>query len=235
MRYAIYFTPPSSDALTLAAASWLGRSVYSGEAVEHPAVRGLGLHEIAFHTALPRRYGFHATLKAPFHLRGDCTEAALLRELMRFAGTLEPFEIPRLVVGRLGDYYGLVPEAPCAALDYLAAAVVQQFDAYRAPLSEAEIERRNPDGLSASQFSNLHRWGHPYVMDEFRFHMTLTGPLLNRDFGRMESALAGYFEPLLGDPVEISNLALFVEKEPGAPFVVHSLHPMGRVAARKIA
>ncbi len=235
MRYAIYFTPSSSDPLTLSAASWLGRSVYSGEAVEHPAVRGLGLHEIAFHTALPRRYGFHATLKAPFHLRGDCTEAALLRELMRFAGTLEPFEIPRLVVGRLGDFYGPVPEAPCAALDYLAAAVVQQFDAYRAPLSEAEIERRNPEGLSASQFSNLHRWGHPYVMDEFRFHMTLTGPLLNRDFGRMESVLAGYFEPLLGEPVEIGNLALFVEKEPGAPFVVHSLHPMGRVAARRIA
>jgi hypothetical protein len=65
--------------------------------------------------------------------------------------------------------------------------------------------------------------------------MTLAGPLLHRAFGRMESALAGYFEPLLGDQVEIANLALFVEKEPGAPFVVHSLHPMGRVAARKIA
>lgn len=123
MRYAIYFTPSYSDPLTLAAASWLGRSIYSGEPVEHPAVRGLGIHEIAFHTALPRRYGFHATLKAPFHLRGDCTEAGLLRELMRFAGTLEPFELPRLVVGRLGDFYGLLPEAPCAALDYLAAAV----------------------------------------------------------------------------------------------------------------
>lgn len=235
MRYAIYFTPSFSDPLTLAAASWLGRNVYSGEPVEHPAVRGLGIHEIAFHTALPRRYGFHATLKAPFHLHLESTEAALLRELMRFAGTLEPFEIPRLVVGRLGDFYGLVPEKPCASLDYLAAAVVQQFDGYRAPLSEAEIERRNPDGLSAPQFSNLHRWGHPYVMDEFRFHMTLTGPLLSRDFGRIETALGAHFGPVLGEPVEIANLALFVEKEPGAPFLVHSLHPMGRVAARKIA
>lgn len=235
MRYAIYFTPSFSDPLALAAASWLGRNVYSGEPVEHPAVRGLGMHEIAFHTALPRRYGFHATLKAPFHLHHDCTEAALLRELMRFAGTIEPVAIARLVVGRLGDFYGLVPEQPCAGLDSLAAAVVQQFDAFCAPLSEAEIERRNPDGLSAPQFANLHRWGHPYVMDDFRFHMTLTGPLLARDYGRMETALAGYFEPLLSEPVEIANLALFIEKEPGAPFVVHSLHPMGRVAARRIA
>ncbi|GEO84055.1 MULTISPECIES: DUF1045 domain-containing protein [Alphaproteobacteria] len=235
MRYAIHFTPSFSDPLTLAAASWLGRSVFSGESVEHPAVRGLGVQEIAFHTALPRRYGFHATLKAPFHLNGDCTEAGLLRELMRFAGTLEPLVLPRLVVGRIGNFFGLVPEAPCAGLDFVAAKIVQHFDGYRAPLSEAEIERRNPDGLSAAQFSNLHRWGHPYVMDEFRFHMTLTAPLLSRDFGRLETALSGYFAPLLCEPIEIANLALFVEKEPGAPFVVHSLHPMGRVAARRSA
>ncbi|MCM2398771.1 DUF1045 domain-containing protein [Rhizobium sp. S95] len=235
MRYAIHFTPPSGDPLTLAAAGWLGRNVYSGEAVEHPALRGLGVHEIAFHTALPRRYGFHATLKAPFHLHSDLVEATMLRDLMRFAGTLEPFELPRLEIARLGDFFGLVLERPCPALDYLAAAVVQEFDAFRAPLTEAEIERRNPEGLSASQFANLYRWGHPYVMDEFRFHMPLTGPLAPYEFARIEEALRAHFAPVLSEPVDFSNLALFVEKEPGAPFQVHSLHPMGRISARKIA
>lgn len=235
MRYAIYFTPPSGDPLTLAAASWLGRNVYSGHAVEHPGVPGLGVHEIAFHTALPRRYGFHATLKAPFLLKDDCTEAGLLRDLMRFASRIEPFEIPRLEVARLGDFYGLLLPRPCEPLDYLAAAVVQEFDGYRAPFSEAEIERRNPEGLSASQFANLHRWGHPYVMEEYRFHMTLTGPLLSKDFRRVEHALRSFFDPLIGARVMFSNLALFCEREPGAPFQVHSLHPMGRISARKIA
>ncbi|NKN35775.1 DUF1045 domain-containing protein [Agrobacterium sp. a22-2] len=235
MRYAISFTTPAGDPLSFAAASWLGRSVYSGEPVDHPAIRGLGLHEIAFHTALPRRYGFHATLKAPFRMDPERAEASLLRDMMRFAGTLEPFDLPKLEVARLGDFFGLMPTMPCPSLDYLAAAVVQEFDAYRAPLTEAEIERMAPERLTAPQFANLYRWGHPYAMDEFRFHMPLTGPLSGRDVERFGTALKDYFGPLLSERVTVNNLALFFEREPGAPFQVHSLHPMGRVSARKIA
>ncbi|MGO7206421.1 hypothetical protein ACCT30_35650, partial [Rhizobium ruizarguesonis] len=94
MRYAICFTPPASDPLSLVAANWLGRNVFSGDMMEPPAVRGLGIHEIAFHTAVPRRYGFHGVLKAPFHLSHDMSESQLLRDLMRFSGTFVPFQIP---------------------------------------------------------------------------------------------------------------------------------------------
>lgn len=235
MRFAIYFTPPAHDPLTLAAAQWLGRSAFSGEAMEPPAIPGMGLHDIAFNTALPRRQGFHAVLKAPFRLAPGVTEQALLRHLMRFAGAHAPFELPRLEVARLGNYFGLAPASPCDTMRFLAASVVQEFDAFRLPLSEAELERSDPGDLSASQFANLHRWGNPYVMDEYRFHMTLTGPLSAVDMPRFEWSLRDYFDPYLKRPVEIANLALFVEEEPGAPFQVHSLHPMGRVAARKIA
>jgi putative phosphonate metabolism protein len=235
MRYAIYFTPPAHDALTLAAAQWLGRNAFSGDAMEPPAIRSLGLHDIAFNTALPRRYGFHAALKAPFRLAPGVTEQALLRHLMRFAGAHDPFELPKLEVVRLGNFFGLASCLPCDRMQYLAASVVQEFDAFRAPLSEAEIERSDPGDLSAPQFANLHRWGNPYVMDEFRFHMTLTGPLSPVEMPRFEFALRNYFDPYLCKAVDVANLALFVEDEPGAPFHVHSLHPMGRVAARKIA
>ncbi|MCL6709931.1 DUF1045 domain-containing protein [Pseudomonas sp. R2.Fl] len=235
MRYAIFFTPPAGDALTLAAASWLGRNIYSGEAVDHPAIRGLGMHEIAFHTALPRRYGFHAVLMAPFYLHPEKTEANLLRDLMRFAGTVEPFHLPRLYVARLGDHFGLAPDAPCPMVDLLAATVVQEFDAFRAPITEAEIERRDPYSLTAPQFANLYRWGNPYVMDEYRFHMDLTGPLQGETMRRVGEALSDHFSPLLQETVTFNNLALFVEREQGAPFQVHSLHPMGRVSARRIA
>lgn len=235
MRYAIFFTPPASDPLAQVAASWLGRSAYSGQEVEHPAVRGLSLHEVAFYTALPRRFGFHACVKAPFHLSPGSTESALLRDMMRFAGSLEPFKLPPLEICRLGDLYGLAPVTLCQQVEYLASAVVRQFDAYRAPLTEDEIERRNPDGLSAAQFTNLHRWGHPYVMDEYRFNMSLTGPVATQHMPRVEKALHDIFDPLLEEPVSFSNLALFIEREPGAPFQVHSLHPMGRVSNRKIA
>ncbi|MGF0538860.1 DUF1045 domain-containing protein [Agrobacterium sp. ES01] len=235
MRYAIFFTPSYGDPLTLAGASWLGRSVYSGEEVEHPDSLGVYHHDIAFQTALPRRYGFHAELKAPFALHADTSEPALLRELMRFAGTVEPFVIESLEVMRFSNHFGLGLRLPCAEIETLAATVVQHFHAYAAPLTEAEIERRNPDHLTAPQFANLHRWGNPHVMEEYRFQMPLTGPVQATHMARIDRALRDYFEPLLHRPVPFTNLALFVEREPGAPFMVHSLHPMGRVSARKIA
>jgi putative phosphonate metabolism protein len=235
MRYAIYFTPPAHDPLTLAASQWLGRNAFSGEMTEPPAIRGIGLHDISFHTAIPRRTGFHATLKAPFRLAPDITEPMMLRHLMRFAGAHEPFELPPLEVARLGNFFGLAPAIHCERMRLFACAVVQEFDAFRSPLTEAEIERSDPGDLSAPQFANLYRWGHPYVMDEFRFHMALTGPLQGKDITSLEMPLKEYFGPYLMKPVEIANLALFVEEEPGAPFQVHSLHPMGRVAARRIA
>jgi putative phosphonate metabolism protein len=235
MRYAICFTPPPHDALAVAAAQWLGRNAFSGHAVELPAIRGIDLQEIAYHTALPRRYGFHALLKAPFRLPADISEAMLLRHLMRFASACEPFALPTLEIARLGDFYGLAPAMPCDTMRLLAAAVVQEFDAFRAPLSEAELERCDPGNLSAAQFANLHRWGHPYVMDEFRFHLALTGPLPPREMPRFEAALRNFFGFHLRRPVEVANLALFAEEEQGSPFQVHSLHPIGRVGARKIA
>lgn len=235
MRYAIHYTPSPNDPMTHAAAAWLGRDVYSGQTVEPPALCGLGMQEISYHTALPRRYGFHGLIKAPFRLAEEVSEAALLRELMCFAGTLQPFALPPLEIGRLGNGYGLVPSWPSEMLNFLAASIVQAFDRYRAPLSDADIERADPDRLSATQLTNLHRWGHPYVMDEFRFQMVLTGDVAAGENLRVERAVRSVFEPLLARQMEFSNLALFVEEEPGAPFRVHSLHPMGRVSARKIA
>jgi hypothetical protein len=235
MRYAIHFTPSPNEPLAQIGAAWLGRDVYSGALVEPLVTSGLGMQEISYHTALPRRYGFHGLIKAPFRLADGMTEPALLRDLMRFAGAHQPFELPLLEVAKLGDGFGLTPVVPCERVNFLAAGVVQTFDRYRAPLSEAEIDRADPDRLSAGQFTNLHRWGHPYVMDDFRFSMALTGSVASAECGRVERAVRSVFEPFLVLPLVFANLALFVEDEPGAPFRVHSLHPMGRVEARRIA
>lgn len=235
MRYAIYFTPSMYDPLSVAAASWLGRNVYSGEAPEAPSIAGFSRQELAFHTAVPRRYGFHGTIKAPFRLHDDTSEPALLKSLMHFASTMTPFEIPKMEIGRHGEFFGLAPSAPCEQMNHLAASVIQAFDAFRAPLSDIEIERRDPDRLTAPQFSNLHRWGYPYVMDEFRFHMMLTGPVNSNLNARFETALRDFFEPVIEGPLKISSLALFIEPEPGAPLRVHSQHPLGKLSAHRPA
>lgn len=233
MRYAIYFTPSIYDPLSIAAASWLGRNVYSGEAPEAPSIAGFSRQELAFHTAVPRRYGFHGTIKAPFRLNDETSEPALLKALMHFASTMSPFKIPKMEIARLGEFFGLAPSTPCEQMNHLAASVVQSFDAFRAPLSDIEIERRDPDRLTAPQFSNLHRWGYPYVMDEFRFHMMLTGPVNTNLNARFETALREFFEPVIAEPLKISSLALFIEQEPGAPLRVHSQHPLGKLSAHR--
>ena len=175
MRYAIYFTPPQDSPLTRLAASWLGRDPFNGASVPPPLVTGLTPGEIAFHTAAARRYGFHATLKAPFLLAANETEAGLAEAVSEFAANVAPFVIPRLAVGQIDRFFALLPASPVAELDALAGNAVKAFDRFRSPMTEAEIERRNPDALSAEEFRNLCQWGYPYVFDTFRFHMTLTG------------------------------------------------------------
>jgi putative phosphonate metabolism protein len=222
MRYAIYFTPPMDSPLTRLAASWLGRDPFTGSSVPPPSVTRLTPAEIAFHTAAARRYGFHATLKAPFQLAATETEAGLAQAISDFAADVEPFAIPRLAVGQIDRFFALLPTSPIAELDILAANVVKAFDRFRAPLTETEIERRNPDAMSAEEFRNLCQWGYPYVLDTFRFHMTLTGRVAVSEAPRVRAALDEVFGAVLAEPVAVNGLALFVEPEAGAPFTVHS-------------
>lgn len=228
MRYAIYFTPGQDDPLARIAASWLGRDPFTS--VQPPALTTASLSpaEIAYHTASARRYGFHATLKAPFVLAADRTEAELDDALAAFSAASGPVALTGLAPARLDGFLALVPDRPSPDLDGFAGDVVKAFEMFRAPLSEADIRRRNPDALSPEEFRNLHRWGYPYVFDTFRFHMTLTGRVADQDLARVRAAIDEVFAPVLAHPVSLDGLALFVEPEPGAPFVVKSWHGLGR-------
>jgi hypothetical protein len=141
----------------------------------------------------PRRYGFHATLRAPFRLRRGVDEKMLVRELDAFASARHAPPPTPLKLGTPGDFIALVPKTPSAKIDRLAADCVEAFDRFRAPLTAAERDRRLTAGLSKRQVKFLERYGYPYVMDEFRFHMTLTGPLSNADRQPVLNALSELF------------------------------------------
>ena len=233
MRYALYFTPPASDPLTLAAQRWLGRNAFNGASLEQPVVQGFDAAALSDLTADPRRYGFHATLKAPFTLAEGHSEAELVAEVARFVSEVEPFELPEAIIGRLGSFFALVPGDRSKPLQSFAGEVVRRFERFRAPLASADIARRKPDELTAAERQNLVQWGYPYVFDEFRFHMTLTGrvPAERRD--AVEGVLLDQFAEFHGRPLEIHGLALFREPSRGADFTVHSLFPLGGAANRK--
>jgi putative phosphonate metabolism protein len=224
MRYAIYFTPGQNDPLTRVAASWLGRDPFTSAQPPALAVSNLSPAEIAYHTASARRYGFHATLKAPFHLAEKTTEAELDQAIASFAAGAEPILLSKLVPARIDGFLALVPGSPAPDLDR-----------FRAPLSEAEVRRRNPDALSPEEFRNLLQWGYPYVFESFRFHMTLTGRVPDHDLPRVRAAIDEVFAATLERPATVDGLALFIEPEPGAPFLVKSWYGLGRRQERKTA
>lgn len=235
MRYAIYFTPDRDHALTRTAAAWLGRDAFTGTPLMPPAVSNISPAEIAYHTAAARRYGFHATIKAPFRLAAGESERSLVDALDAYAQATPPLLLPQLVIGQIDGFFALLPSRGFAELKAFAASVVTAFDRFRAPITEAEIERRNPEALSAEQFRNLCQWGYPYVFDAFRFHMTLSGRVAGAEAARLRSALEEVFEPVLGEPVPIDGLAVFVEPEAGGPFTILSRHALRLQRERKIA
>ncbi|WP_027167006.1 DUF1045 domain-containing protein [Mesorhizobium sp. WSM3224] len=235
MRYAIYFTPRQDEKLARIAANWLGRDPFGAATRPVEAVGDLSAAEVAFHTASARRYGFHATLKAPFRLASSETEASLRAALDSFAEATPPVVIPRLALGQIDGFFALVPEAQFAPLNDFADEVVRVFDSFRAPLTEAEIERRSPDSLRPDEFRNLCQWGYPYVFDTFRFHMTLSGRVGPQESPRLRAAIDSLFAEVLRQPVPVDALTLFVESEPGAPFMALSQHALGRGPARKTA
>jgi putative phosphonate metabolism protein len=233
MRYAIYYTPPADAPLTRAASSWLGRDAFTG-ALTPPSGGSLSSTEIATHTAPPRHYGFHATLKAPFRLADNETEASLVKAVDAFAAGAAPVVLPRIRIGQLDGFFALLPERRSAELDRFAGDAVTAFDRFRAPANEADILRRNPEALDHAQLKNLQRWGYPYVFESFRFHMTLTGRVQPQESPRVRQALEDHFASAVPEPFEIASLALFVESEPGAPFKVYSFHPLGRRSKERL-
>ena len=137
-----------------------------------------------------------------------------------FYSTLQWFRIG-LAVRRLGRFLALRPLGDETALNALAAACVEALDPFRAPAGEAELARRRANGLSPAQDANLMRWGYPFVMDQFRFHITLTGRLSDDVLPEVEQALQQALTPLLPRPFTITDLALAGEAEDGQFHLIH--------------
>jgi len=212
-RFAIYFTPKGP--LAEFGASWLGWDIASGAPARQPRVEGV---DVAHVTGRPRKYGFHGTLKPPLRLADGTTQKDFAKTASDIAARHESFVIPRLRLARLGHFLALVPDGPVPDLVELAADLVMGLDGFRAPASEAELARRKSAGLTPTQEAYLDQWGYPYVMDEFRFHLTLTGPL--EDPEAVEAAIAARLPAEAMINVPVVDVTLCGEADDG----FHALH-----------
>ncbi len=195
-RYALYFVPPESSAWGRFGADWFARVPEA-----------------------PRRYGFHATLKAPFRLASDACVSDLLSGLRQYCGAQQAFTLPPLKVTLLDDFLALVPVHADRRVDSIGAECVMRFDRYRASLTAEDLARRRPERLDRSEMDMLQHWGYPYVLDLFRFHLSLTGPLGEACAARAATLGAEAAREIASlGPARFDSICVLEEPCPGAGF-----------------
>ncbi|MDB5564002.1 MAG: hypothetical protein JWP84_568 [Tardiphaga sp.] len=219
-RYAIYYVPDVDSALARFGAGLLGCDAFNGEDLPFPADVIAEMPDWADLTNDPRKYGFHATLKAPFSLATGKTEAELITACDAFAATARTIPAITPVVRTISGFIAVVPAAPSADLSTLAQDCVEAFDGFRAPMTSEDRARRTPAALTARQVEQLDRFGYPYVLKDFRFHMTLTGRLQPPRSAAVLTMLQARFAALDLTSLLIDRIALFRQEAPTSRFQI---------------
>jgi putative phosphonate metabolism protein len=225
-RYAIYYTAAPDSELDRFGAHLIGHDAFSGDALPFPDGIEQTLPDWREITQDPRKYGFHATLKAPMWLADGTTEIELLAACASFAGSPRRIPLIKPAVNPIGDFIAIVPSRRSIELEQLAADAVGHFDSFRAPLTPEDRARRRPDQLTPRQREYLDRWGYPYVMEEFRFHMTLTGRLKAERRETVLDILRQRFATLELATLAVDRIALFRQDGANARFRVVRQYPL---------
>ena len=210
-RYAIYYIPDLP--LFQIGSDWLGWNSITGQ----DTLLSADHHRI---TDRPRKYGFHATVKPPFSLASNSTLGELQNAFHAFCATVSPATGGTLKISRLGRFLAMTQDVQSNEVTELAASTVSNFDKFRAPQSDQDIEKRRQRRLTPEQDALMLRWGYPYVMQEFKFHMTLTGPLQNDEIDTIKHDANTRFQEFLGQPLKIASLALLGEDSDSGRFHV---------------
>jgi putative phosphonate metabolism protein len=214
-RVGIYYCPREDDPLFTAGAVWLGRDPASGAAVVQPEIPGID--EV---TAEARRYGFHATLKPPMRLANGSSWDQLVTATHDLAKRIAPFTLPALAVTNLHGFLALRETSFCAPLQALADQCVEGLDRFRALPSEQELAQRRRTGLTDAQEAMLVRFGYPYVLNTWFFHMTLTRRLSNEEHAIWRPAAERFFDAAVTVPRVVKDICLFTQNGVTKPFTI---------------
>jgi putative phosphonate metabolism protein len=221
MRVALYYAPALDDPLWSLGARWLGRDPETNAPMTQPDLSGIV--EI---TAEAASYGFHATLKPPMRLREGTSWDDVVTATEDIASTLPPFDLPRLEVADLQGFLALRDAEPSAALQVLSDSCVRGLDHLRASPTEEELARRRKANLSAEHEAMLVRWGYPYVLESWFFHMTLTRRLSLAELAIFRPAAEAMFADTLRAPRRVVDICLFAQPSNGAPFTLAERLPL---------
>src|SRR6266404_2873942 len=219
-RYAIYYVAAPGTDLDRFGTQLLGYDAYSGADLPFPNDIIRMAPNWRDMTKDPRKYGFHATLKAPMSLAPGKTEPELLTACEAFAGKPRAIAVITPLVGSISGFIAVVPAAPSPELERLAEDCTREFDLFRALLTAEDRARRNPSDLTPKQREYLDRWGYPYVMEEFRFHMTLTGRLAAERREPILAMLRDSFSATGLKTLAIDRISVFRQENADSRFLI---------------
>jgi 2'-5' RNA ligase len=220
IRYAVYFAPGKASGWQSFGAQWLGRSEFDLQPLPLCALDGITSNQLEELTRVPRRYGFHATLKAPFRLAPGVAASELTDRMAKLARLLRPLPLGAMTVVTLGNFVALVPCAAVDGLHGLAEACVTELDDLRAPLAAHELSRRVKEPLDARATELLKLCGDPHVLERYQMHFTLTGPVTAQEAARVTRVVTAPIERLnRQEPLVLDRLCLFMEPAADSAFL----------------
>jgi len=224
-RYAIYYAPEPGSPLDVFGRNWFNEETNGNPA----AIARLNPKRLEELSASTTRYGFHGTLKPPFGLNPATTVESLLNAARVFARSLSPVELPPLELATIGKFIALTPSVQSASLEKLSAACVRAFEAFRVPLSDEQLESYKLNKLTVHQEQMLEHWGYPYVMEEFRFHISITDRIDDpHEREEIIDALEKLATPILNKPIPIRELTVFRQSAMDQPMEPIERIPFGR-------
>lgn len=230
-RYAVYFVPDAKSTLGHFGRQWLGWDICAGAPIPMGSLPGFNQKTHADIIGTPARYGFHATLKAPLRLNRGVTVDSFLSGVETLANRLAPVTGIPLALSQLGHFLALTPTQQLQGLAVIANTCVRDLDIFRAPLKTTERQRRRPESLSSHQRNMLDLWGYPYVLDEYRFHMTLTNKLNATTLNHVTQLLSPILAPILSKPMVVDAITVVVQRAPGDSFRLLRRFPLRGAAA----
>jgi len=82
-------------------------------------------------------------------------------------------------------------------------------------------------GLDLRQAELLACWGYPYVLDQYRFHLTLTGRLDDAARSRLRALLEPLTAIVADQPLAVESICLFAQPAPEEAFHLRRRFPLG--------
>lgn len=219
-RHAIFFAPADDSPLGIYGATVLRRRATDPGEWTNPQIP-VNFDNTAVWRACvetPARYGFHATLQAPFELHPAYTYQTLLDELEVFCSQQQPLLLTELAPRRTRRFDALAFDTQPLEVKEFASTCVQRFNKYCAPLHPQDIVRRQKKALSPTQLSNLEQYGYPYIFDDFNFHMTLSGTMPDDDNGHLQW-LRVLFDEMVTETPLLDRLCVFYQADRNEAFV----------------